>query len=246
MINIQNLTKAYANKPVLEQVGCQFPRGQLSAIIGPNGAGKSTLLSAASRLLAADSGVVYIDGKKLEDWPTQVLAKHLSVLRQSNPNRVRLTVRELIAFGRFPHSRGHLTAQDQAIDYLALRSIENSFLDSLSGGQRQLAFIGMVIAQDTDYVLLDEPLNNLDIHHARQIMQHLAQLARHFNKAVVIVIHDINFASCYADHIIALKDGCVAAQGSSDSVINPELLSDIYQTPFSIVEVDGVRLCNYY
>lgn len=251
MIRIQQLSKSFAQRAVLNRASAEFERGQLTAIIGPNGAGKSTLLSAASRLIKADHGVVYIDGTSLEDWHTQTLAKRLAVLRQSNPLSVRLSVRELIAFGRFPHSKGRLNEEDQAvidraIDYLQLGEIQDQHLDTLSGGQRQLAFIGMVIAQDTDYVLLDEPLNNLDIQHAKRMMGHLKALAQVFGKSVVIVIHDINFACCYADRIVALKRGEIVAQGPTDTIMNAEKLSEIYESTFRIVDIDGQRLCHYY
>lgn len=155
-------------------------------------------------------GKVWIEQRELVEWNTKALAQKLAVLRQSNVLNMRFTVRELTAFGRFPYSQGKLTTQDeqiinQAIEYLDLETIQYQYLDELSGGQRQLAFIAMVMAQDTDYVFLDEPLNNLDIKHSLQIMSTLRRLAHELNKAVVVVIHDINFASCYADKIVALK-----------------------------------------
>lgn len=123
---------------------------------------------------------------------------------------MRFTIRELVCFGRFPHSQGRLKDEDHnivdtALEHLGITDIQNKYLDELSGGQRQMAFIAMVVAQDTDYVFLDEPLNNLDIKHSVEIMQTLRRLAHEFNKAVVIVIHDINFASCYSDNIVAMK-----------------------------------------
>jgi len=148
-------------------------------------------------------------------------------------------------------SGGRLTAQDQqqidrAIQYLDLSDIQDKYLDELSGGQRQLAFIAMVIAQDTDYVFLDEPLNNLDIRHSKQIMQTICRLAKEMNKAVVVVIHDINFAACYSDQIIALKKGQIVASGSVEEVIEEAVLEQIYETPFSVIERDGKRMCTYF
>ncbi|NAX41347.1 siderophore ABC transporter ATP-binding protein, partial [Vibrio sp. V26_P1S5P106] len=116
----------------------------------------------------------------------------------------------------------------------------------LSGGQRQLAFIAMVMAQDTDYIFLDEPLNNLDIKHSLQIMTTIQRLAHELNKAVVVVIHDINFASCYSDAIIALKKGQVVAQGSVNEVIQEGVLGEIYETPFRVLELEGKRMCLYH
>src|SRR5690606_34856220 len=143
---------------------------------GPNGAGKSTLLSMISRLTPMSTGSVAIDGLDIKRTPSVELAKRLSILRQHNESTIRLTVRDLVAFGRFPHSGGRLTAIDQEhidedIHYLDLEPYQHRHLDELSGGQRQRAYVAMVMCQDTDYVLLDEPLNNIDIHHAVGMMQ---------------------------------------------------------------------------
>lgn len=250
MIQLEKLTKYFGAKRVVSDASAQFDKGQVTAIIGPNGAGKSTLLSMASRLVNLDAGKVWIEQRELVDWNTKTLAQKLAVLRQSNVLNMRFTVRELTAFGRFPYCQGKLTAHDehiinQALHYLDLEAIQDQYLDELSGGQRQLAFIAMVIAQDTDYVFLDEPLNNLDIKHSLQIMATLRRLAHELNKAVVVVIHDINFASCYADKIVALKKGAVVASGPVADVIQSDVLTAIYETPFNVIEMQGQRLCLY-
>ncbi|BDU39908.1 iron chelate ABC transporter ATP-binding protein VctC [Vibrio nigripulchritudo] len=251
MIKIEKLTKAFGKSKVVDQASASFIKGEVTSIIGPNGAGKSTLLSMASRLMQRDEGQVFIDTKELAEWDTKELAKRLAVLRQSNSLNMRFTVRELVCFGRFPHSGGKLDKEDiavieKSIGYLDLTDIQHKYLDELSGGQRQLAFIAMVVAQDTDYVFLDEPLNNLDIKHSLQIMKNIRTLAHELNKAVVIVIHDINFASCYSDNIVALKKGRVEATGTVAEVVRSEVLSDIYETDFQIHEVNGQRICLYY
>ncbi len=251
MIKLEKLTKLFGQQTVVNAASAEFEKGKVTSIIGPNGAGKSTLLSMASRLINRDAGKVWIDNQELVDWDTKALAKKLSVLRQANSLTMRFTVRELVSFGRFPYSKGKLTAEDQtiidqSISYLDLSEIENKYLDELSGGQRQLAFIAMVIAQDTDYVFLDEPLNNLDIKHSLQIMATIQRLAHELNKAVVVVIHDINFASCYSDYIMALKKGEVVASGSVEQVIQAEVLGEIYETPFRVVEMEGKRMCLYH
>lgn len=251
MIKLKNLTKCFGQSTVVEKANAQFEKGKVTAIIGPNGAGKSTLLSMASRLVSKDEGQVFIDSKEIAEWDTKDLAKSLAVLRQANSITMRFTVREMIGFGRFPYSQGKLTDEDQviinqAIEYLDLVAIQHKYLDELSGGQRQLTFIAMVIAQDTDYVFLDEPLNNLDIKHSLQIMRNVGRLAKEMNKAIVVVIHDINFASCYSDVIIALKKGQVVAQGTVQEVIQADVLESIYETPFNIIEKDGKRMCTYY
>ncbi|WP_025563006.1 ATP-binding cassette domain-containing protein [Psychromonas sp. SP041] len=251
MIKINGLSKKYDDKFVVKNASVLFPQGQVTSIIGPNGAGKSTLLSMASRLTDSDAGDVIIAEIPLNQWESKDLAKRLAVLRQSNNVNMRFTVRELVSFGRFPYSQGRLTTEDndiidQALKQLDIKHIESRFIDQLSGGQRQMAFIAMVVAQDTDYIFLDEPLNNLDIKHSVDIMNTLKKLAHEFNKAVVIVIHDINFASCYSDNIIAMKQGEVVKTGKTVEVIDEKVLAEIYDIPFTIQEINNNRICMYY
>src|SRR5690606_3459557 len=166
MIEVLRLSKFYGKNKVVEDVSVNIHSGQITSFIGPNGAGKSTLLSMVSRLLDADTGDVLLDQTNMKKMRSNDLSKRVSILKQSNFVNVKLTIRELVSFGRYPYSKGRLTKDDQlmvdqAIEYMELTDIQDSYLDELSGGQRQRAFIAMVIAQDTDYILLDEPLNNL-------------------------------------------------------------------------------------
>ena len=152
MIEVKNISKKYGSKAVVNNVSFQIKRGKITSFIGPNGAGKSTVLGMMSRLLKKDSGEVFIDGKEISKWDTKELSKVMGILKQSNHLNVRLTIRDLVAFGRFPHSQGNLTAEDQvkideALAYMQLQDIQHKFLDELSGGQRQRAFIGMVLEQ---------------------------------------------------------------------------------------------------
>lgn len=251
MITVSGLSKKYNDKYVVNNVDALFPLGKVTSIIGPNGAGKSTLLSMVSRLTESDAGQVMIADKPLNQWDSASLAKRLSVLRQSNNINMRFTVRELVAFGRFPYSQGRLTKEDnsfidRAMINLDITHLQDRYIDQLSGGQRQMAFIAMVVAQDTDYVFLDEPLNNLDIKHSVDIMKTLKKLAEKHHKAVVIVIHDINFASCYSDNIIAMKQGQLVKSGTVAEVIQEQVLSEIYEIPFKVQEVEGNRISLYY
>lgn len=251
MIEISGLSKKYNDKYVVKNADALFPQGKVTSIIGPNGAGKSTLLSMASQLTESNAGQVIIGNKPLEQWSSADLAKRLSVLRQSNNINMRFTVRELVAFGRFPYSQGRLTDEDnsiidRALFHLDISELQDSYIDQLSGGQRQMAFIAMVVAQDTDYIFLDEPLNNLDIKHSVDIMATLKKLADKHNKAVVIVIHDINFASSYSDNIVAMKFGEVIKSGTVAEVIQEDVLSEIYEIPFKVQEIDGNRISLYY
>ena len=251
MIETQGLSKKYQDTLVVDGVSLQISKGGLTAIIGPNSAGKSTLLSMISRLTPMSAGSVEIDGLDVTRTPSAVLAKRLAILRQHNESTLRLTVRDLVAFGRFPHSGGRLTAVDQehidhAIHYLDLEPYQQRHLDELSGGQRQRAYVAMVLCQDTDYVLLDEPLNNIDIHHAVSMMQLLRRAADEKGKTVIVVLHDINFASCYADHIIAMRRGQLAYQGTVEEVICNETLSDLYAIPMQVHHLNGQRICVYF
>src|SRR5690554_6569533 len=251
MIEAKTLSKRYNDRLVVQDVSLQIPRGGLTAIIGPNGAGKSTLLSMISRLTPMSAGSVEIDGLDVTRTPGPELAQRLSILRQHNETTLRLTVRDLVAFGRFPHSGGRLTEVDQqhideAIHYLALGEYQHRHLDELSGGQRQRAYVAMVLCQDTHYVLLDEPLNNIDIHHAVGMMQLLRRAADEKGKTVVVVLHDINFASCYSDHIIAMRGGQLAYQGTPEQIIRNDVLSDLYDIPTSVHELNGQRICVYF
>ncbi|MGM9921933.1 MAG: ABC transporter ATP-binding protein, partial [Bhargavaea sp.] len=248
---VRELSKFYGKKAVVEKVSVNIQRGQITSFIGPNGAGKSTLLSMVSRLLDADTGEVLVDKDDVRKMKSNDFAKRVSILKQSNYMNVRLTVRELVSFGRFPHSKGRLTEEDnrvinQAIEYMELGEMEDSFLDELSGGQRQRAFISMVIAQDTEYVLLDEPLNNLDMKHSVQIMKILRRLVDELGKTVVIVLHDINFASVYSDRIVALKDGRVVKDGPTEDIINSESLKEIYDMDIPIKQMSNCRICVYF
>lgn len=251
MIEIKNSLKKYGSKTVIDKVSVTLEEGKLTAFIGSNGAGKSTLLSMASRLLKMTEGEIYIDGTELKNWNQEKLARKISILRQSNHMNLRLTIRELVNFGRYPYSRGKLTTEDhekvdQALDYMGITAIQDKFLDELSGGQRQMAYIAMVIAQDTKYIFLDEPLNNLDMKHSVQIMKILRNLVDEKDKTVIIVIHDINFVSCYTDNIVALKDGRLIKSGPATEIIKSEVLSEIYDMHIDINQIQGKNICVYY
>ena len=250
-IEIRNISKCYGNKTVVDNVSLTIPAGKITSFIGPNGAGKSTVLSIISRLLSADSGEVLLNNEPLNHKKSSEIAKQLAILKQSNNINLRLTIEDLVAFGRFPYSKGHLTADDRqfidnAIAYMDLHDIRHQYIDSLSGGQRQRAYIAMTLAQDTDYILLDEPLNNLDMKDSVQIMKVLRQLVTELHKTVVIVIHDINFASCYSDYIIAMKNGKLVQQGEVAHIMQSSVLQDIYDMPIPIQQIDGHQIAVYF
>ncbi|WP_147533583.1 ABC transporter ATP-binding protein [Bacillus marasmi] len=251
MVDVKKVTKLFGNKKVVDDVTVKIEKGTITTFIGPNGAGKSTLLSMVSRLVSKDTGEILIDNVELSKTKSSELAKKLSILKQSNVINLRLTIKELVSFGRFPYSQGKLTKEDwkfvdEAIQYMGLQDIQDKYLDELSGGQKQRAFIAMVLAQDTEYILLDEPLNNLDMKHSVQIMKVLRRMVDELGKTIVIVIHDINFASCYSDYIVALKDGKVVKEGKAQEIITPEALSEIYDMNFDIKNINNNRIAVYY
>ena len=250
-MQIKDVTKKYNGKPVVDAVNLEIPKGKVISFIGPNGAGKSTVMGIISRLIAKDSGLVSFDGTDLEKWKSKELSKRLAILTQSNNIQMKLTVRELVAFGRFPYSGNRTTKEDeeiidQAIAYMELEEFRDRFIDELSGGQRQRALIAMVIAQDTDYVLLDEPTNNLDIYHATNMMKIVRRLCDELGKTIILVLHEINYAAFYSDYICAFVDGKVAKFGTVKEVMTKENLSEIYKVDFEILEIEGKPLSIYY
>ncbi len=251
MIEIRGLSKMYGKKKVVTDVSVTIQKGQITSFIGPNGAGKSTLLSMVSRLLDSDTGEVIIDQQDSKKIKSNDMAKRVAILKQSNFLNVRLTIKELVSFGRFPYSKGRLTEEDekmvqQSIEYMNLVELQDQYLEELSGGQKQRAFIAMVIAQDTDYILLDEPLNNLDMKHSVQIMKILRKLVDELGKTVLIVLHDINFASVYSDRIVAMKDGAVVKEGPTQSIIQTQSLKEIYDMDIPVQQMDNCRICVYF
>ena len=229
-MNIQELTKTYDGKTVVDSVSFEIPKGKVLSLIGPNGAGKSTVMGMISRLIARDEGMVDFHGKDIGKWKSRELSKKLAILTQSNQIQMKLTVQELVAFGRFPYSGNRITKEDQeivdqAIAYMELEEMRDRFIDELSGGQRQRAMIAMVIAQDTDYVLLDEPTNNLDIYHAANMMKIVRRLCDELGKTVVLVLHEINYAAFYSDYICAFVDGRIAKFGTVEEVMTKENLA---------------------
>lgn len=248
---VKNLVKKYDGKPVVNDIDFELVKGKVTSLIGPNGAGKSTVMGIISRLVARDSGIVDFEGEDITKWKSKELSKHLAILTQTNNIQVKLRVRELVAFGRFPYSGSRLTKEDneivdRALSYMELTDIAEKFIDELSGGQRQRAYIAMVIAQDTEFVLLDEPTNNLDIYHARNLMRTVRSMCDDLGKTVVLVLHELNYAAFYSDYVCAMKDGKIANYGTVEEVMTEENLSQLYGVDFKIIRVEGKPLSIYF
>ena len=214
MISIDSVVKQYSPSVRIGEVSLDIPTGGITALVGPNGAGKSTLLTMIGRLLGIDEGTIEVGGLNVATTKSSELARTLSILRQENHFISRLTVRQLVGFGRFPHSKGRLSAEDEAIidryiGFLDLEELEGRYLDQLSGGQRQRAYVEM--------------------------MRMLERAAREFSRTIVIVLHDINFAARYASQVCALKGGSVAFMGTPEEIMRDEVLTDIFDTPVTVV-----------
>ncbi|WP_425280741.1 ABC transporter ATP-binding protein [Leucobacter coleopterorum] len=250
-IEVSGVGKHYAGRQVLGPIDLSIARGGVTALIGANGAGKSTLLTIIGRLLEPDSGRITVGGLDVRATKSRQLATVVSILKQENHFTARLTVQQLVTFGRFPHSAGRITEADRraihaAIAFLDLAGMEDRFVDELSGGQRQRAFVAMVLAQDTDYVLLDEPLTGLDMRHAVGMMAQVRAAADALGKTIVLVVHDVNFAAAYADRIVALADGRVVASGTPLEIITPEVLERVFETPVDVIRHGEHPVAVYY
>lgn len=247
MIGIEDVSFHIGGQPILNQVSLTIPQGGITAFIGPNGAGKSTLFSLMSRLTPLQSGSIRYGGKNLSETPDRELATMLSILTQENQIHSRITVRELLMFGRYPHHQGRPTAKDaeivaQTMQEFNLETLSERYLSELSGGQKQRAMIAMVFCQGTEYVLLDEPLNNLDMHHARNLMQLLRKQTHEQRRTTVVVLHDINQAAAYADYVVAMQNGSVRFCGAPNDVFTVENIQSLFDIEVDVVEHKGKKL----
>ena len=247
MIKIQNVSHNIGNQIILNDVCLNIPKGGITALIGPNGAGKSTLLSFMARLHPLSSGRISYDGQDISTTPTADMARKLSILTQENSIMSRISVRDLLMFGRYPYHQGRPQAEDRQIVENALLEFQltefaHRYITELSGGQRQRALIAMVFCQRTDYVLLDEPLNNLDMYHARSLMQLLQKLTHEHQRTTVVVLHDINQAAAYADHIVAMQNGQVLLEGHPNDIFTVANIKKLFDIDVAILEHEGKKL----
>lgn len=232
----------YPERRVIEGMNLQIPRGRVSAIVGPNGSGKSTLLHAMARIIHPHGGHILLDGKDIHRWSSTAVARILALLPQSPEAPEEATVWDLVAFGRFPY-RGWFGAagpdDDRHIaDALAtvnLTALADRPVATLSGGQRQRVWIAMALAQETPYLLLDEPATFLDLAHQLELMALVQDLNRQRGKTVVLVLHDLNLAARYADHMIMLKDGAIATTGSPAAVMTPAYVRAVFDVDGSVI-----------
>ena len=248
MIKINNLSHHIGKQQILHDINLSLPPAQVIALIGPNGAGKSTLFSVMARLQPLQAGQVSfaVNGEERDivSCDARTLATTVAMLSQDNQVQGRLRVHELLMFGRYPYHQGRPTANDEQkvaeiIERFELAPLADRFLSTLSGGQRQRVLIAMIVCQDTPYLLLDEPLNNLDMYHSGRLMRELRDLSHSLQKTVVIVLHDINQAAQFADTVVTMKEGQVMAVGTPAEVITQETMKALYNVEVTILRHQG-------
>ncbi|MEN2750363.1 ATP-binding cassette domain-containing protein [Psychrobacter sp. FBL11] len=248
MITINNLSHHIGKQHILHDIDLSLPPSQVIALIGPNGAGKSTLFSVMARLQPLQSGQVSFsvdnEARDIVSCDARTLATTVAMLSQDNQVQGRLRVHELLMFGRYPYHQGKPTTTDvqkvaEIIERFELAPLADRFLSTLSGGQRQRVLIAMIVCQDTPYLLLDEPLNNLDMYHAGRLMRELRKLSQVEQKTVVIVLHDINQAAQFADTVVMMKEGTVTAVGRPADVITQETMKELYNVDVTVLNHQG-------
>jgi iron complex transport system ATP-binding protein len=248
MIKIAKLSHKIGKQQILHDIHLSLPPAQVIALIGPNGAGKSTLFSVMARLQPLQTGSVSFtvddEAHDIVSCDARTLSTTVAMLSQENHVQGRLRVHELLMFGRYPYHQGRPTLQDvqkvdEIIERFELQELANRFLSTLSGGQRQRVLIAMIVCQDTPFLLLDEPLNNLDMYHAGRLMRELCTLSHTEQKTVVIVLHDINQAAQFADTVVTMKDGQVKAVGSPTEVLTQETMKDLYNVEVTVLNHQG-------
>lgn len=236
------LRLGYGTSVVIDEVSIELPAGQITAIVGPNGCGKSTLLRGLARLMDPLSGQVHLDGADLARLSARTIATRLGLLPQQPTAPDGITVADLVGRGRHPHQRWFRQwspdderAVTAALAATSMIDLAQTPVDQLSGGQRQRAWIALALAQDPDVMLLDEPTTFLDLAHQLEVLNLLAALNRSLSRTIVMVLHDLNMASRYADHLIALRDGHVVAQGPPAEVVTPRLMREVFDVDATII-----------
>lgn len=249
------LCLGYGSRQIVQQLNVEVPDGQITALVGANGSGKSTILKSMARILNPTDGGVYLDGKLIHRQPTKEVAKQLAILPQNPTAPEGLTVRELVSFGRYPHQKGfgNLSAEDNRMIEWALQAtgmveFRDRSVDQLSGGQRQRAWIAMALAQGTDVLLLDEPTTFLDMAHQIEVMTLLEKLNREQQRTIIMVVHDLNHAARYAQHLVALKQGTVLYEGNPNQVMTSQMLRDVFGIDADVIPDPrtGAPLCLPY
>ncbi|EHC11183.1 ABC transporter ATP-binding protein [Fischerella thermalis CCMEE 5273] len=251
-LSTKSLSLAYDGVPIIRDLNLAIPSGQISVLVGANGCGKSTLLRGLARLLKPLGGTVYLDGESIFKLSTKEVAQQLGILPQGPVAPEGLTVRDLVAQGRYPYQNWlqQWSAKDekivqQALEITNLLDLAERELDTLSGGQRQRAWIAMALAQDTDILLLDEPTTFLDLAHQIEVLDLLYELHQTQGRTIVMVLHDLNHACRYADYLVAVKDGRIFTAGEPKQVMTEEMVQEVFGLECRVVNdpVVGTPMC---
>lgn len=254
-LETSKLDIAYEERLIVEDLNIQIPQGKITALVGANGSGKSTILKTMARIMSPKAGSVLLDGKSIHKQSTREVAKQLAILPQNPTAPEGLTVTELVSYGRFPYQKGFgsMRAEDKrmiewAIEVTGMTEFHDRPIDQLSGGQRQRAWIAMALAQETDILFLDEPTTFLDMAHQLEVLQLLEHLNATANRTIVMVVHDLNHASRYAQHMIGIKQGKAVAEGSPVEVMTSDVLREVFNIEADIVmdPRSNVPLCLPY
>lgn len=254
-LQTQQLYIGYGDTLIVKNLNLRIPTGKITALVGANGSGKSTILKTMARIMKPKAGAVLLDGKAIHSQSTKEVAKQLAILPQNPTAPEGLTVFELVGYGRFPHQKGFgsLTGEDReiirwAIQVTGLEPFADQPVDQLSGGQRQRAWIAMALAQQTDILFLDEPTTYLDMAHQLEILQLLQHLNEAEKRTIVMVVHDLNHATRYAHHMVAIKAGTVVSEGSPQEVVTQDMLREVFGIEADILTDPrtGVPLCIPY
>ncbi len=242
-LSAAHLTLGYQKKIVVDNLSLTLPEGKFTVIVGPNGCGKSTLLRALCRLLKPQSGCVLLDGKDIVEIPTKALARQIGLLPQQTIAPEGITVVDLVSRGRYPHQtllrRWSETDQlvvTQAMTVTGVDAFADRRVDELSGGQRQRVWIAMVLAQQTPMLFLDEPTTWLDIAHQIELLDLFRQLNQQQGCTLVAVLHDLNQACRYADHLIVMKEGRMITEGSPAEIVDSKLIEEVFNLPCQIID----------
>lgn len=233
-ISFKNLHLGYGNKTILKNINLNLPQGKITALLGPNGCGKSTLLKSIIKILKASQGIVSFEEKDISQLTGKYLAQKIAFLPQVQPIPEGITVKTLVSYGRSPYTNfwGKLQKSDECfmekvMEETGVLQLQDSLLSELSGGQRQRAWLAMVLAQDTPYILLDEPTTYMDINHQIELMKNLRRLNKE-GKTIIVVLHDINQAARYCDHLVLLKEGKLICEGETQDIMDEKLLKEVF------------------
>ncbi|HCW97814.1 MAG TPA: Fe3+-hydroxamate ABC transporter ATP-binding protein FhuC [Pantoea sp.] len=239
---LDNVSFHVLGRTLLHPLSLTFPPGKVTALIGHNGSGKSTLLKMLGRHQTASEGRVLLNGTPVEAWNSKAFAREVAYLPQQLPAAEGMTVRELVAIGRYPWhgALGRFRQEDrvrveEAIAQVGLKPLAARLVDSLSGGERQRAWLAMLVAQNSRCLLLDEPTSALDIAHQVEVLALIQRLSRERGLTVIAVLHDINMAARYCDHLVALRGGKIIAEGAPEAIMQPDVLGAIYGIPMGIL-----------